>query len=55
MVRHINKVSIVFLLLQYVILLLDITNTTSPLPLPLNFQNLSALRSIFKVENEATN
>jgi hypothetical protein len=34
MVRHINKIAIIILLLQYLLLLLDITPDTSSLPLP---------------------
>lgn len=34
MVRNINKIAIIILLSQYVVLLLDITPNTSSLPLP---------------------
>lgn len=34
MVRNINKIAIVILLMQYVILLMDINPNTSSLPLP---------------------
>ena len=34
MVRNINKIAIIILLLQYVVLLMDITPNTSSLPLP---------------------
>lgn len=44
MVRHINKISIIILLLQYMVLLLDINPLTSSLPLPNEQQNLSILR-----------
>ncbi len=34
MVRNINKIAIVILLIQYIVLLMDITPDTSSLPLP---------------------
>lgn len=45
MVKDINKIAIIILLLQYVMLLLDITNKSSPLILPEfpDSQNLSLL------------
>lgn len=42
MVRHINKIAITILLLQYLMLLLDISTETTPLSKP-NSQNLSIL------------
>jgi len=47
MVRHINKIAIVILLLQYVVLLLDINNNSSPLVLPV-LDNLSVLDKYIK-------
>ena len=42
LIKDINKAAIVILGLQYLVLLLDINNKTSALPLP-NSQNLSLL------------
>jgi len=42
-VKDINKAAIIIFLIQYLILLLDIEQNTSPLPLP-NDRNLSLLQ-----------
>ena len=44
LIKDINKAAIIILILQYVMLLLDINNTTSPLPKP-NSQDLSLLNN----------
>lgn len=51
MVKNINKIAIVILLLQYVILLFDINPNTSSLPLPNAGTNLSIL-SMFITNKE---
>ena len=46
MIRNINKIAIVILLAQYLILLLDIDDKTSALPLPYPGDNLSVLKRL---------
>ena len=49
LIKDINKAAIIILILQYFVLLLDITSSTSPLPLP-NSQNLSLLNRFLSDE-----
>ena len=48
MVRHINKIAICILLAQYIMLLLDINEQTSSLPLPYPNDQLSVLEHLLQ-------